>query len=217
MNQGIIKVTGGARVGWMNASFPLAKLVVELDRLALKVALMGTYTFKRGEIISLEKTGFLPYLGWGMKITHNRNDYPKRIIFWTFSNPEKLIKRISRSGFMTGSWVEQRETAPEPAREGFPVKAFPVATVIILWNVLFLLDFMAGAGDVQQWPGVFTLTALFGVFVLTVSLRLFKKVRGIILKEGRSFDEIKHINNLIMLVTGFMLFVLANIRFINVY
>ena len=57
MNQ--ITQTGGARVGWLSASWPMAKLSVSEEALTLKVSILGTFEFRRGQIIRLTKCGFI--------------------------------------------------------------------------------------------------------------------------------------------------------------
>ena len=92
-----VKETGGARIGMANATWPFATLAVTKDKLVLSASLLGNLIFRPGDIISLE-----PYSGFlssGIKINHRVPGYKEKVIFWTFTNPNSLIKRIERTGF----------------------------------------------------------------------------------------------------------------------
>lgn len=92
--------TGGARVGWLNASWPLVKLEVEQEKLTIIGTLIGELVFKPTDIISIEPYLSFPFFGQGIKINHNVTKYENKIIFWTYSNPEKLINEIIQIGFL---------------------------------------------------------------------------------------------------------------------
>ena len=93
-------ITGGARVGWINATWPLAKLTIQSNRLDLNAALVGKYSFTKEQVISINKYTTIPILSWGIQIVHNVSEYPKKIIFWSFSSPASIIKKIESAGFL---------------------------------------------------------------------------------------------------------------------
>jgi hypothetical protein len=93
-----LSVTGGARVGLMNASWPLARLTAGGDRLTVSVFLLGTYEFTARQIVSLEPRGSIPVLNRGIRLKHNRPDYPERIEFWALGNRDRLLDRIRAAG-----------------------------------------------------------------------------------------------------------------------
>ncbi|GAB5552269.1 MAG: hypothetical protein Sapg2KO_18600 [Saprospiraceae bacterium] len=95
-----IEIKGGARVGSTHCSFPLATLKVDKDRLILKVAFIGTLIFRATDIISIEPYIVIPLIGQGIKITHTVTNYKKRVIFWTFKNPQSVIRQIESTGFI---------------------------------------------------------------------------------------------------------------------
>lgn len=88
--------TGGARIGFKNASWPLATLHVTRTELSIKVFIFGTYTFLPEDIIAIEPYTVIPYLGRGLRIRHRKEEYNQRIIFWTFRKPKELLAEIQR-------------------------------------------------------------------------------------------------------------------------
>jgi hypothetical protein len=95
-----IDSTGGARIGIINASFPFAHLMVTSQTLTLKVAWVGEYSFAPNQIISIEKYGVIPFLGWGIRIHHKISYFPPKIVFGCLSNPKSLIRKIRKVGFL---------------------------------------------------------------------------------------------------------------------
>jgi hypothetical protein len=106
-------VTGGARIGFVNYTWPLAKLVVTADRLTVSTTMfglfgMGTYSFSKAQILSIERYGWIPFIGEGIRITHSVADYPQKIVFWC--RPSSVLAGISARGFSpaaTSSEIQQ--------------------------------------------------------------------------------------------------------------
>ena len=109
-------MTGGARVGWTNASWPLARLSADRDRLTISIRLLGTYSFVPEEVSAIERYVMIPVLGWGVRIRHCKADCPERVIFWCLGNPDTALKGIREAGFLPGatssSTVKHRGIAP---------------------------------------------------------------------------------------------------------
>ena len=93
-----LSVRGGARVGWVNATWPFSKLTASAKHLKLS-SLQGTYNFLPGDVISLQRRGVIPLLTTGVRIIHRRMDYPAKIIFWSIS-PKRLIEKIRAVAFV---------------------------------------------------------------------------------------------------------------------
>lgn len=98
-----IDETGGARIGYKNASWPFARLSVNKKELLLKVKLIGEYSFSADDIEELEVLKIIPVLGKGIRIHHNKTAYPKKIIFWTLSDPAYIVNTIKQSGFLASN------------------------------------------------------------------------------------------------------------------
>ena len=75
------KATGGARVGWTNATYPLARLSVTTDQLSISIQLLGTYTFAPDQVATVEKYVMIPVITSGVRIHHCNVDCPERFIF----------------------------------------------------------------------------------------------------------------------------------------
>ena len=61
--------TGGAVIGWINATWPLARLDVTAHQ--LKLSCGGTYEFRLDQVVSLENDAALSF-GSALRIVHNR-------------------------------------------------------------------------------------------------------------------------------------------------
>ncbi|MBN1378319.1 MAG: hypothetical protein JXA04_03705 [Gammaproteobacteria bacterium] len=171
--------TGGARIGWANATWPFAKLIVTAEKLKLNVSFLGGYEFHKGQIISIKKYGFIPIIGRGIRIKHNIASYPQKIVFWTFGSPGKLIKNIEQTGLLTGEpGTITQQTAPR--KTGFPLKIFPVVSVVIIWNLLILADQDFSLSKISGKPGVFSMIALFFAFGTSLAI---KKIRLLLISS----------------------------------
>ncbi len=195
---GEVSFRGGARVGWLNASWPFATLKV--SRSELRVSSFGSYDFSQSQVVSIEPYGSIPFLSSGVRINHNRVDYPVTIIFWCVGNRAKVLSAIQDAGFLPSGKASAR--AP-----GFPIRWSVVVAVIVLWNLLFLLD-----GSVlrpRSSPGPLALVALLSVFAIATATRLSAEVQRVFLREGHHVGEIKSFLLLLQLVTGFISLVFA--------
>jgi hypothetical protein len=92
----ILSVTGGARLGLFNATWPFARLTADANTLRLSV-LGAPLTFTRESVIEL--TAMRGFFSRGLQIKHAESAYPKRIIFWCF-NLEALTAGLGRLGWV---------------------------------------------------------------------------------------------------------------------
>jgi hypothetical protein len=97
---------GGARVGFLNIGWPLARLDVTRERLTLTSTLfwffeIGKCTFTREQIKSIEQCDFgFSLFGTGIRIVHTVEDYPRKIIFSCRANT--VLAGIAATGFAPG-------------------------------------------------------------------------------------------------------------------
>jgi hypothetical protein len=202
-------VTGGVRVGWANASWPLAKLSVSRVKLSISAMMLGTYTFTPDQIVALEPYGSIPLFGRGIRILHSRSDYPEKIVFWCFRRPERLLDEIRAAGFLP----QASETALRSS-VGLPVRWTAIIAIVVAWNTLFLLDGSA-PWNPPKIPGPFVILAVALAFVAALALQRSEAVQAWALKPGRSVTEIAPALLVLQLVSGLMLIGLILFSFVG--
>jgi hypothetical protein len=198
-----VSATGGASVDWLRVSWPFARLEAATDRLALSIGVLRTsYAFSPEEVVALEPHGEIPAVGSGVRIVHNRSDYPADIAFYVLGSRGKLLQRIGGTGFRPRGTARPRiEREPNPFRWGF------LMAVLGLWSALFLLD---GATPWRRYqPGPLTVLALALAFVVATALTHSERLQEWALKPGRHLEEVLPILRLAQLVSLFLLGVLA--------
>ena len=121
-----VSFTGGARIGWVNASYPFAKLSCSRERLML--ASLGTYEFTPDQVVSFGTYGSIPLLANGLRINHNRLDYPEKVVFWCAGSRDKVLREVGRMGFAPRG---QPITRPK----GFAFKWTVVIAFVVIWNL----------------------------------------------------------------------------------
>jgi hypothetical protein len=93
----MLSVTGGARLGLFNATWPLARLTADAKK-ALRLSVLGApLKFTRESV--LELSVMRGFFSRGPQIKHAENAYPRRIIFWCF-NLDALTAGLGRLGWM---------------------------------------------------------------------------------------------------------------------
>ncbi len=200
-----INFTGGARIGMANASFPFATLKVRKNSLVLNAGIIGNLSFKPTDIISIE-----PYSGFmssGLKIKHKVPRYKEKVIFWTFKNPNEIIRQIQQIGFLDNipkSNTEIENEINERQKQGeFPFKISFAIGVIAIWSILYLIDFFNKKTEEILGNGI--KIALGFVFATSILTLVSSKFRKLVLKEGRELKEISRFLYLLIIITGFML------------
>jgi hypothetical protein len=181
---------GGARIGSVGGLF--AKLTVSADRLAL-VASRDTYEFSPSQVVSVEHYGSIPLFARGIRIKHNRADYPEKIIFWCIGNRDSFFTDIGSNGFIpTGG--------PTERASGFPIRWTVVVAVIALWTALIMLDRWARPQALE--PGPYSLLALLALFALVTAILASPRIQRMVLREGHQVGEIKVLLRLLQLAAG---------------
>jgi len=90
-----LSFTGGARVGWFNATWPFARLTADTRILRLSVLGMAfVFTPDSALELAMVRGFFTP----GLQIRHGQSAYAKRIIFWWF-NPAVLKAGLEGLGW----------------------------------------------------------------------------------------------------------------------
>lgn len=192
-----LKVTGGARIGFANATWPLVTLTANAHALTVNAGMVGNCIFLPGDVVSIR-----PYSGFGssgVEIIHTVKGYSKTVIFWTSDNGNKLIDRIEDTGFFDTDLeaIDAAEVAiiREHQRLGsFPFKWSFFIALGVFWNVFFLLDFYRFffIKKLQGIPLQYgALVAMGGMALTFVLLLVSANFRKLALKKGRQVSDIK--------------------------
>jgi hypothetical protein len=190
-----LQMTGGAQVGWVNATWPFAKLSVSAQELSVSGALIGNYKFSAEQVAALEPHGSIPILASGVRIVHTVQNYPEKIVFWCFGSPKRLIEKITALGFQP-----RASRAQVPQRDGIPFRWSFLIAVIVVWNALFLME-----GIPPKSPGPYMLLAIALLFLTAVALNFSRIFQTLVLKPGRSFSEVRSMALLVLVVSAFLL------------
>lgn len=121
-----LEITGGARIGMANATWPFATLKVTKDKLELNASIVGNLVFQPKDIISIETYTIIPILGQGIKINHRITNYNNKVIFWMFKDPSTVVYQIRQIGFLENidSRISDTDTLiiQQQQAGGFPIK-----------------------------------------------------------------------------------------------
>jgi hypothetical protein len=200
--EAVFSATGGARIGWVNATWPFAKLVASSSLLSLR-SLQGTYDFVPGDVVSLERYGSIPFFSSGVRIVHARRDYPSKIIFWYLGAPELILAKVREAGFLP--------TAPASAESrwrGMPVRWTAILLFILIWNGLFL-PIRLGTRNLAGPSSGLVLVPLLAAFLACWGIKLSPRFQKMVLSDGHSVSEIKAWLSLIQAVSGLLLVIFA--------
>ena len=189
-----VSFRGGSRVGWVNASWPLAKLVANRHKLTL--GSLGSYEFTPEQVVSFGTYGSIPLLANGLAIVHNRLDYPPRMVFWCMGSRARVLEEIRRVGFVpVGISVERPR--------GMPFRWSFVIGAILAWNLLFLADSHGVSQDAAgSNPGPGSVAALAVAFVLATAVKASARMQRLALAPGHTVGEVRAFLTLLQLVSG---------------
>jgi len=193
--------TGGARVGWASASWPLAKLRISRGELVLSIGMLGEYRFKPGDVVAVEQVGVVPMIGRGVRIEHRREDVAERVIFYSWGSPRRILDALERCAFQPSA-----DPHDMPVSRGWPLRIPFVVGAGILWNLLFLIDRpweRASDGEFVWGPGIFAALGL--VFLGTQLIRTWTPLQRVALNGPRALERIEGPRKLLAFVSGTML------------
>jgi hypothetical protein len=204
----MISATGGARIGWANATWPFAKLVASACGLRLS-GLLGTYDFQPGDVISLERYGSIPLFSSGIRIVHVRPDYPSKIVFWC-RGPNALIEQIRNIGFSPSA-----PRIPESLRRGFPVRWTFILFFLLVWNSPFLLG--NSFDRIARVSPILWLSPLLLAFMICWGIRASRRLQKLVLRDNHFVKEIEAYLRLIQFVSGPLLAIFTVLMLAHVF
>jgi len=187
---------GGAQVGWLNASWPLAS--IQITPGSLTVSVLGDYVFAPADVHAIESVGSIPLLSTGIRIHHTRPDYPEKIVFYGMGR-DRLVQAASAAGFRVGEPHLQ-------TKRGFPVRFSAVVAALLLWNGLFLLDTGGHPFGGPRKPGLLVFVALALFCAIATLVPRSPRLQQLILREGRHIGEIRGFLRFTQFIAGAMAF-----------
>jgi hypothetical protein len=202
--QSLFKKTGGARIGWINASWPLAQLSATQDKLTVKSFVLGEYTFTPEQVSMVERYVRIPVLAWGIRVRHCIPDYPQQIIFWSLGSPDEVIAGIQNTGFIPAG-----SSSTNPVRQGIPIKWSAIIAAIVIWNALFMLPLL-GQAHTNSAPNGFIVMPLIAAFAFSIGVLRSPTLQRLVLKPDRHVGEIRPLLLLLSFISG-LLFVVFSI------
>ena len=204
------KLTGGAKIGRVNTSYPFATLYVDENTLKIDASLAGNVIFQPQDIISIKPYKAIPLIGQGIKILHRVENYKQNVIFWTTKDPEFVISQIKQTGFLEKANFPLAEKDQQIIRQqrqgGFPLKPFVPVVFILLLNGLFSYDMVPlFFGHYSGNNFGFGICIALGLLFLTALMTLISGgFRKLILKDGRELEDVKKFAIFILLICGIM-------------
>lgn len=204
-------LTGGARIGKANATYPFADLYVDKSILKINASIVGDLVFQPKDIIELKPYTSIPVIGNGIKVIHRVEKYNSEVIFWTLKDPKLVISEIEKTGFMENTDTDLIDTnlgmIARQNQGSFPMKKTAAIFFIAVWNLLILSAIIPSIlnSDSKGFPlGIGINLALGFILVSSILALVSKSFRKLILKEGRDFEDIKKFIYLIIFITGIM-------------
>lgn len=210
---------GGASLGWMNATWPLASLSVTRDELRIKAVLIPPYVFAPKDVVRIEPVGRIRYPASGLRIVHVRKDLPAKVVFWCTGSREQLAKDIVATGFKPAA--SERDL---PVRSNMPFRWSFAIGVLLFWNVMFFLD-LAGLQLLSGVPaselafagrhplGVLSLTATVLITLLALALPHAPALQRLALKPEHDVAEVKALLRLIVIIGALLALAVAGTLF----
>lgn len=197
MMSATVEFTGGARLGWVHATWPFGRLSISPGRLRISLAFVGQYTFAPSEVSELARFGIASN---GIRIVHTRSDYPETIIFRCGGRVQRVLDAATAAGFNTRA----SSLHPVRASRGMPFRWVATAEVVVAWNVLGFLDQGPHPWSAPRPPGALMIVALGMLLAVAFVIQISEGAQAWALKPGRSVSEVVPFLRLVQLVAGFL-------------
>jgi hypothetical protein len=200
------KYIGGAKYGFVGATWPFAELKVQNDNIMITISGIGKIAFLRSDIedIKQEKKG--------ISFSHKVIGYNHKIIFYYKKlSPTELVNEIKKTSFWLDSSSSNIEESAEKVRqlqkEGFlTFKPIALLSLFALWNIPILSNTTLFSGEQNLVFPMFKgfVTSAFLVFSILAMILSLKPIRSLFLKDGRTIQDINRFTIFAMIILAFL-------------
>lgn len=157
-------ITGGARIGNSNVTWPFASLRIEDNILTLNASIFGYFIFTKEDIVSIDPCH--GSFSKGIRIKHNLNDYNESIIFWTSEDFESVIIKIKDSGFYDNNYMSEKIISRQGTGRS-PLKRIVAIIISCIWILSISYDLVNFILKIRSNPN-FLKYSKHSLFVLPV-------------------------------------------------
>lgn len=184
-------ITGGAKIGKDQISWPFVQLQADNDKLVLSTQLAGIYIFHPSEVASIEPDRN------GIRIVHTVHEYENDIIFLTSHKPYPLISKIRDTNFLDGldrSVLSKQEINKiRQTKKGKPFKKSALLFVNLISGGLFATDFIYHfIYGFEKLPMRYGALLAFSLGTLSFFLMLFSpRFQKMVLNKGWELNDVK--------------------------
>ncbi|QEC78833.1 hypothetical protein [Mucilaginibacter ginsenosidivorax] len=210
MNTYQFKQTGGAKYASLRATWPFATLTVTQNQLSLNLSLY-TLHFRPADVVSIE-----PYSdnfsSGGILINHIVPNYKTPVVFKPTGDAHETMAQIGKTGFLDNKAALQPDIDTQiidlQSQGAFAMKIPAVIIIIVIWNALLIPQFyrvVAQNNPRDMFMGMRLATGFMALLCLTFIVSV--PFRNLILKEGRTFKDIKMFIYFILAICSIMFLV----------
>lgn len=181
-----LRFTGGGKLGSMKSIFPCVTLFVTCDKITLHFG-MDTYCFLPYQVACLKSDKA------GLSILHTVTKYPSEIIFKGNNNSQKIIKKIKDIEFNPCGKADNTKITNDN-----PFNIYAIILFALLNIGLAIANFVnTSSKSILERrffiPGRWEISYLLSILLIIVAIQNYSKFQNLIIKSGRSFQEVKHI------------------------
>jgi len=126
---------GGAIIGFLQIRTPLANININENSLAISASVVGTYSFKPKDVVSIRGRRF--FFNRGISIKHINSAFPQRVIFIP-STGDLKPEDIKNIGFIPQANAADLKNIKNNLFTPTNLLAIIMVASIVFWFLLFL-------------------------------------------------------------------------------
>lgn len=197
-----VLLLGGARVGWLRVTWPLAVLRAREDGLEL-ISALGRRRFAPEEVVAIEPVTWFPLLSWGVSIEHLRSDAPEQITFWSIRPPAGVVRAIARAGFVAKGTAAKVDRSQD---ETLVVRPQLLGVAVLIAGLILAVDRLLIPIALPGQPSYATIAALALVLGASLLVRRRGRFRRFAMTTPDAPPRHRELLNLVTIISALMLF-----------